>query len=442
MRLKDPTAWMQDLTVYMDDEELAGTASEMEKTLLTGADGTRLGIWLSAVGIAAGALGGATVSPAIRASALAFAGFVIAAAIVVRGFLPLTRKLFGQGAPWLAGVTFFWAFLLGLFTVLGARRGSTLWAYVLSVGLGAFIGLMNGSFAPSVVRREDAWAGVSFVSAPIVAGVVTYALRHSPVAASSVGWAILGGAASAGLYTIGMSVLLGRLWNDAHGLGQMAMVYLHNDNFAPKALAYLDRAIAMSPDDAVLYNLRGIAWSKMDESERAAADWRRAAELAPRDNQLHVNIAADHLRRGNVDDAIASLQNALTIAPDDARAHNNLGTAYERRGDFDAAIEHHTRAIAIDAEYANAYSNRSYAYLRKGDAPRALEDATRAIALDLRLAMAYVNRGHALAALGRTDAAAESYRAGLDSNADPSVRDEALRGLERIGASPSEDDDE
>ncbi len=441
MRVKDPTAWVQDLTVYMDDEELAGTASEMEKTLLTGADRTRLGIWLSVVGVAAGGLGGVTVSPAIRSSALAFLGFVVAAAILLRGFRPLTRKMFGQGAAWVASTTFFWAFLLGLFTVLGARRESTLWAYVLSAGMGAFIGMMNGSFAPGVVRREDAWVGISFLGGPILAAAVTYALRHSAGRASAT-WAVLGGATVAGVYNAIMSIALARLWDEAHALGQMALVYLHNDNFAPKAMAYLDRGIAISPDDASLYNLRGIAWSKMGESERAGADWQKATELAPRDNQLHVNMAADHLRRGNLDQAIASLLTALAVNPDDARAHSNLGTAYERRGEFDAAIEHFDRAIAIDGDYANAYSNRSYAHFRKGDATRALEDADRAIALNIRMAMAHINRAHALAALGRTRDAVTSYRAGLDSNPDPSVRDEALRCLERLGASPYDDGDD
>jgi Flp pilus assembly protein TadD len=337
------------------------------------------------------------------------------------------------------GFAFFWAFLLGLFTVLGARRESGVWAYVLSIGMGAFIGMMNGSFAADVVRSEEAWTGFSFLAAPILAAVVTYALRLAPGASNGLVWALLGGAAAAGIYTIVMSVVLHRLWDEGHALGRMGLLYLHNDNFAPKALAYLDRGIAMSPNAAVLYNLRGIAWSKMGESERAEADWQKATELAPQDNQLHVNIAADHLRRGNLDAAIASLQTALRIDPKDARAHSNLGTAHERSGDFEAAIEDYGRAIAIDRNYANAYSNRSYAHFRNGDASRALEDADRAISLEFRLAMAHVNRGHALAALSRTDDAARSYRTGLDCDPNPSVRDEALRGLERIGASPSDD---
>src|SRR5688500_10481188 len=302
---------MEDLNFHIADEELAGTASQMEQSLLVGADRTRLAVWLSTVGTAAGALGGLTVSPAIRASALAFVGFLVAAAVVVRGFHPLTVKMFGRGAGWAVGFAFFWAFLLGLCTVLGARRESSLWAYVLSIGLGAFIGMMNGSFAPEVVRREDAWISLSFLSAPIVAGLVTYALRLAPGASSGPAWAVIGGAAAAGIYTVGMSILLHRAWDDGHALGRMGLLYLHNDNFAPKAMAYLDRAIAISPDDGALYSLRGVAWSKMGESDRAEADWRKATELAPQDNQLHVNIAADHLRRGNLDAAIASLQTAL-----------------------------------------------------------------------------------------------------------------------------------
>jgi Flp pilus assembly protein TadD len=442
MRLKDPTAWMEDLNVHMDDEELAGTASLMEQNLLVGVDRTKFTLWLPVVGIAAGAVGGVTVSPAIRTSALAFIGYLVGAAILVRGFYPLTVKTFGKGAGWVAGHQFFWTFLLGLFTVLGARRESSIWAYVLSAGIGAFIGMMNGSFAPEVVRNEEAWVSVSFLAAPILAALVTYVLRHSPGVANGPTWALVGGAAVAGSYTIAMSITLHRAWDDGHALGRMGMLYLHNDNFAPKAMAYLDRAIAMSPNDAVLYNLRGVAWSKMDDPQRAEADWRKAAELAPRDHQLHVNIAADHLRHGNAEAAIASLQSAIALNPKDAKAYSNLGTAHDRRGDFDAAIEAYDKAIEIDRHYTNAYSNRSYAYFRKGDASRALEDAERAIALEMRFAMAHVNRAHALAALGRTDDAAQSYRTALDCDPAPTVRDEALRGLEAIGASSSDEDDE
>src|SRR5688572_10955301 len=92
------------------------------------------------------------------------------------------------------------------------------------------------------------------------------------------------------LFFAPMSVLLVRLWDEAHGFRQIAMLFLHNDNFAPKAAAYLDKAIALRPDDAEFYYLRGVARSKMEDAEGAAADWRRASELNPQDVQPHMNL--------------------------------------------------------------------------------------------------------------------------------------------------------
>jgi tetratricopeptide (TPR) repeat protein len=438
--LRDPTAWFEDLTFYMADEELKSTAAAMEPGLVPDGGRVKTAVWMAVVGTAAGALGGVTLSPGIRTSILTFILYLAVAAVLLRGFYPLTVRVFGRAAAWLAAQAFLWAFLLGLFAVLGARRESALWAYVLSIGMGLFVGMMNGSLNPGIVR-EDAWMSVSFPLAPITAGIATYTLRALGVADTIEG-AVLGGAMAGGLFHVGMAIALARLWSEAHGLSQMATLYLHNDNFAPKAVAYLDRAIALTPRDAKLYNLRGIAWSKMGEPDRAADDWRKVIELQPRDPDPHLNLGADYMRRGDPDRAIDALRAALAVNPNFATAHSNLGTAYERKGELDQAIEHYTRAIALDKDYANAYSNRAYAYVRKGDHAHALSDANRAIALNPRLAMAYANRGHALAAAGSRDEAVDAYRAAIDLGPEPSIREECLRGLETLGAGVDDDDDD
>ena len=53
------------------------------------------------------------------------------------------------------------------------------------------------------------------------------------------------------------------LSSKANGFAKMATLYLHNDNFTAKAIEYLDQAIALSPRSADLYNMRGIAYSKL-----------------------------------------------------------------------------------------------------------------------------------------------------------------------------------
>src|SRR5262245_14130637 len=145
MAVKDPTAWLQDLEFYMDDENLADTAEAMEPTLLYGGSKAAAGAWLAFVGIIGGAFGGVTVSPAVRTPA-PFAVYLIGAALLLRGLHPLTVRLLGRAIGWVAMFGFFWVALLGFFAVLGARMESRLAAYGISVGVGAFIGMMYGAF--------------------------------------------------------------------------------------------------------------------------------------------------------------------------------------------------------------------------------------------------------------------------------------------------------
>ena len=434
MTLKDPTAWLEDLNHFIDDEELADTAAAMEDTLVLGTSKWVAAAWVAVAGVVAGGFGSVTLHPSIRQSVVVFAGYLIGAALLLRGMYPLAARLHGRSVAWLAMFTFSWASLLGVSVALAGRIDSALWGYLVACGGALFIGLMHGSFAPGFVRNEDVWMMVALPLAPVGAAVATWVLRNVPGSSDSLGGAALVGALAGGCHTIPLAVVVATLASEAHGLGRMGLLYLHNDNFAPKALAFLDRAIALAPRDAALYNLRGIAWSKMDEPERAAADWRTVTELTPRDPEAHLNLGVDFMRQGALDQAVEVLRRALAIDPEHARAHSNLGAALERQGALDQAIEHYDRAIAREPEYANAFSNRAYAYFRKGEHQRALEDSERAIALEDKLGMAHVNRGHALAALGRTAEARQSYGRAMSVASDPTVQAEAVRGLEGLGS--------
>jgi Flp pilus assembly protein TadD len=437
--IKDPTDWFEDLTVHVDDEEIVETAAAMEPTLVYAGSKATAGAWMALMGILGGAFGAVTLSPAIREGWAPFVAYLAAALIVIRGVHPLTVRLFGTAVAWLAVSALFWGFAQGAVAVLGARVDSRLLGYGISAGLGALVGLLYGSLNPGVVRREDIWLTVALPLAPLSSSLATYLLRNNPGSVDSIVTSAAAGALAGGLFLVVMGALLARLWNEAHGLGRMGLLFLHNDNYAAKAVAYLDRAIAIAPNDAELYNLRGIAWSKLNESSRAEADWRKVAELSPGDPEPLMNRGVNFLRQGSLDQAIEALQGVLTIAPDHATAHSNLGSALERRGELDRAIEHYDRAIVLVPKYSKAFSNRGYAHFLKGNHQQALEDCERAIDLEPRLAMAHVNRGHALAALGQHDAAAASFRSALELEPDPAVKDEALRAYERLQGTASGD---
>ena len=432
MRIKDPTAWMEDLTVFVEDEEIAETAALWEPDLLYRGSKIGAALWLSLVGIAAGGFAAIALSSGVRNSIWAFAAYLALGFILLRGLRPATERLTGRPIVWFAKTTFFWAVLVACMAILTAGFQSAWLAYGLSAGGGFFIGMMHGSLSPNCIKREDTWMTAALGLGLLSTIIGTALQRMQPDEPASMLAAAAIGAVAAGLFSAPMSVLLFRLWDEAHGCRRMATLFLHNDNFAAKAVSYLDHAIALCPEDPELYNMRGVAWSKMGDGARAAEDWRKAADLAPFDAGPYMNIGVDLMRQGAFDRAIEAFGTALERDPEDATVHSNLGTAFQKRGELDKAIAHYDKAIALRPDYANAFSNRAYARHLKGDHEGAIADCDKALELNGQLPSALVNRAHALAALKEHRSAAECYRAALEMGASPEVREEILQGLEAL----------
>ena len=151
------------------------------------------------------------------------------------------------------------------------------------------------------------------------------------------------GAMAACVFMVPLAVLMAMLSSRSAGLAKMATLYLHNRNFTAKAIEYLDQAIALSPRSADLHNLRGIAYSKFGDADRADADFRKVSELSPRAAEAHMNRGVDFIRQGDYVRAIEALKLATAVNPKHATAFSNMGTAYQKKGDLDAAIDSYSR---------------------------------------------------------------------------------------------------
>jgi tetratricopeptide (TPR) repeat protein len=437
--MKDPTAWFDDLSVHINDKELLEQAEALEPTLLHA--GSRIGAaaWIGLVSALAGAFGGFTFSRAVQSSWPIFFLYLIAGVVLLRTLYPLSTRLLGPTIAWQAAFGFFWSFLLAMVAVLGGRIETGWLAYAVSIGGGLFIGLMYGSLSPGFIRSEDAW----LLAALPLGGLSTWsasAVQRAYDASGNPAWSeAFVGAMAASVFMVPMAVLLAILSSKSSGLAKMATLYLHNDNFTTKAIEYLDQAIALSPRSAELYNMRGIAYSKLGDGDRADADFQKVSELSPRAAEAHMNLGVDFMRRGDFDRSIEALKRATTVNPKLATAFSNLGTAYQKKGDLDAAIDSYNHAIRLRPKYPIAFSNRAYAYYLKGEHDLAIADATRAIALDAGLPMAHANLGHALAGKGDARQAARSYRRALALDPDREVAEETLEALQTLGLRDDED---
>jgi Flp pilus assembly protein TadD len=439
---RDPAEWFNDLSVHIDDEELLQEAASLEPRLLHGGSRIGLAVWTILVAWVGGAFGGFTFSDEVRSSWLIFVSYLIAGAFVLRLLKPLTVRLLGPPVVFQVGSAFFWAVLLAIVAVLGGRIETVWLFYTVTVGGGLFIGLMYGSTNP-YVGNEDAWLGLSGLPLGALSTWSAAAVQRGFDASTNPPWseAFVGNMA-ASVFMVPMAILTAMLTTRSSGLAKMATLYLHNENFTAKAIEYLDRALALSPRSADLYNLRGIAYSKLGDADRADADFKKVSELLPRAAEAHMNRGVDFIRQGNYDRAIEALKLATTIKPKHATAFSNLGTAYQKKGDLDSAIQSYSRAITLRAKYPIAWANRSYSRHLKGEHDLAIADATHAVTLDPELPMAHVNLGHALGGKGDANGAARSFRRALALSPDQTVEQEALEALEKLGVRPDDDEDE
>ena len=432
-RLKHATEWLEDFTVHLSPEEIHSMVGDVEKTHVYTGSKSAAALCLTLAGSLGGLFGGLFVSSGVWQSPLAILTYVIAMPFVWLVMRRLTKSVFGEAIGWLALLAWFWAFLIAMGAVGGGQLSWRWLAYGVSAGFGLLVGLVHGGLEPPFIRSKELWMVMSLPLGGIASTMATYVHRHVFNGSGETAIAASMGTLAATLFTAPLMIALAALWSKPEGLRQAAIVYMHNPNFARKAIGYLDRAIADSPNDADLHNLRGIAWSMAGEPEKAEEEWRRVLELEPRSAEPHMNRGADFMAKGDFEKAIESFRIALQADPKHARVLSNLGIAFERQGQFDAAIEHYDRAIALVPDYANAFSNRAFAHFRAGRHDRAVEDCDRALALNPNMPMAYVNRGHAYAAINEHEAAIDDYRAAIELGASDDVLEEAEKGLKALG---------
>lgn len=184
------------------------------------------------------------------------------------------------------------------------------------------------------------------------------------------------GDVAAALVQYGQALALDPDETDALHLSGMALRALGRRD---EALAFLDRAIARKPSDAVFHANRAATLLDLaqfiDAREAAAC----SASLDPGHAPGHINLAAACAALGDDDAAESSYRRALALAPGSADARNNFANLLQRRGRVAEAIEHYEAAIAAAPDHQAAHSNYGtalYALHRAGDAALAAGKAS------------------------------------------------------------------
>ena len=209
------------------------------------------------------------------------------------------------------------------------------------------------------------------------------------------------------------AALYGRLLNDdprhADALHLLGVIAYQGQDYA-RAVALVEQAIEISPDQSAPHNILGLALWRLGRLDLAAESLSRAIVLDTASAQAHHNLGRVQKEQGQLDDAIVSLTRAVTINPDYTDGHCDLGDALQSAGRLSDSVSSYGRAVALDGQMTRAWYGKGCAHLALEDYAAAVDSLRQAVAVDGSIAQAKHNLGQALFELGQVEQAIEQFR--------------------------------
>jgi tetratricopeptide (TPR) repeat protein/predicted aspartyl protease len=207
---------------------------------------------------------------------------------------------------------------------------------------------------------------------------------------------------------------------DAAAFSRRAMAASDRHDFA-SAVADLDRACELAPDDSDYRYQRGMAHWGNRQADLALADLDAAIKLKP-DNAAAL-LARARLRAGSdVRAATSDLEAADRYLPKESVDHLEIGNLYEQTAQLPAALVQYSKWIdsheRTDVRMPSALNSRCWTRALMGqELEAALSDCNAALKLQPNTAAFLDSRGLVYLRLGNYDKSIADYDAALAKNA-------------------------
>lgn len=184
------------------------------------------------------------------------------------------------------------------------------------------------------------------------------------------------------------------------------------------ALLPLQKATALSPEDAYAHGNLGATLKDLGRLDEAEVSLRRALDIHSDFAEAHLNLGATLQDMGRLVEAESSYRHALQIKPDFAEAHYNLGIILKRLGHLDASRVCYKQALEIKPYFAEAHYSLGILVKEMGHLDEAEACYRQALQINPNYAEAHCNLGATLQSQDRLNEAEISYRQALQLNPD------------------------
>jgi Flp pilus assembly protein TadD len=152
---------------------------------------------------------------------------------------------------------------------------------------------------------------------------------------------------------------------------------------APDRAANIPEFVAAAPNAITRINPRfvddvslwrsGMALMDAGDHKGAAARFREALAVNPRNSKAHITLGNTLEASGNNDEALGHYNEAIRLDPSSANAHVNAGNIFLKRNDHGRAVAEFQLALKLEPGNAYAHYNLGQCYLVAGKLSKALE---------------------------------------------------------------------
>ncbi|WP_265944548.1 tetratricopeptide repeat protein [Dechloromonas sp. A34] len=213
------------------------------------------------------------------------------------------------------------------------------------------------------------------------------------------------------------------------------------------AIAFLDKARAISAKNQDIYFFLGLAHKNIGNTNSAIENFRLAIQYKPdfdaayleicqclvvenkldeakiqaiaatkacqENNDIHHLLGNILASRGELEDAIGAYIRSIELQPNAPEVHIHLATAYRLRKDDEAAIEHYRLASQLQPQNAEPHANLGDLLLKSGKFALAHESYQKAIAINPQAPSALSGIALLLQKKGKLESAVEYYEKAL-----------------------------
>ena len=149
-----------------------------------------------------------------------------------------------------------------------------------------------------------------------------------------------------------------------------------------KAIAPLEAALAITPNDTEVRRHLGNAYFACNEVDKAATHLEKALEADALSPGVLFSLGMLSSKKQDYDNAIEYFRKTIELEPQNAQAHYRLGIAFDNKKLSEEAITFFKKAISLDPRDAKAHQALGFAYETIGDRESAVACFKKALELD------------------------------------------------------------